>query len=317
MKELKFKNNDAMPILGLGTWKSSEGEVYKAVRDAIKIGYRHIDCAWAYENESEIGEALTDAISEGEVNRSELWITSKLWNNLHGQENVKTGIKKSLKDLQLDYLDLYLIHWPVPLKPDAVFAQKADDFFSLDEKPIADTWKGMEICVEEGLAKHIGVSNFSIPKLKKLAAESNIKPEMNQIELHPLLQQNSMLEYCKSENIHLTAYSPLGSMDRIPAFKADDEINLLENSVIVKIADKNKCSPAQVLIKWAIQRGTSVIPKSANTERIKQNFDAQKINLSEEDMKEIALLDRNYRYISGSFWTFEGSPHTQENLWGL
>ena len=315
METLIFKNNDEMPMLGLGTWKSSKGEVYKAVREAINIGYKHFDCAWIYENESEIGDALNDAIKNGDVKREELWITSKLWNNRHGKENVKTGIKDSLKSLNLDYLDLYLIHWSVALKPDVIFPQKPDDFYSLEEKPLTATWSGMEKCVEDGLAKHIGVSNFSVKKLKELITNSGIQPEMNQIELHPLLQQKEMLDFCKAKNIHLTAYSPLGSMDRIPDFKAADEPNLLENSVIKNIAENNKCMPAQVLIKWAIQRGTSVIPKSTNSERLKQNFEAQKINLSVNDMNKIAGLDKHYRFIKGGFWALEGSAYTLANLW--
>ena len=315
METLIFKNNDEMPMLGLGTWKSSKGEVYKAVREAINIGYKHFDCAWIYENESEIGGALTDAIKNGDVKREELWITSKLWNNRHGKENVKTGIKDSLNSLNLDYLDLYLIHWSVALKPDVIFPQKPDDFYSLEEKPLTATWSGMEKCVEDGLAKHIGVSNFSVKKLKELITNSGIQPEMNQIELHPLLQQKKMLDFCKAKNIHLTAYSPLGSMDRIQDFKAADEPNLLENSVIKNIAENNKCMPAQVLIKWAIQRGTSVIPKSTNSERLKQNFEAQKINLSVNDMNKIAGLDKHYRFIKGGFWALEGSAYTLANLW--
>ena len=315
METLIFKNNDEMPMLGLGTWKSSKGEVYKAVREAINIGYKHFDCAWIYENESEIGDALNDAIKNGDVKREELWITSKLWNNRHGKENVRTGIKDSLNSLNLDYLDLYLIHWSVALKPDVIFPQKPDDFYSLEEKPLTATWSGMEKCVEDGLAKHIGVSNFSVKKLKELITNSGIQPEMNQIELPPLLQQKKMLDFCKAKNIHLTAYSPLGSMDRIQDFKAADEPNLLENSVIKNIAENNKCMPAQVLIKWAIQRGTSVIPKSTNPERLKQNFEAQKINLSVNDMNKIAGLDKHYRFIKGGFWALEGSAYTLANLW--
>jgi alcohol dehydrogenase (NADP+) len=316
LETLKFKNNDEMPMFGLGTWKSDKGEVYKAVRDAIIIGYKHFDCAWVYENESEIGDALSDAIENGDIKREELWITSKLWNNRHGKEQVRTGIEESLKSLKLDYLDLYLIHWPVSLKPDVFFPTKPEDFVSLDENPLAETWTGMIKCVEEGLAKHIGVSNFSIKNLKKLITNTGFKPEMNQIEMHPMLQQKDVMNYCMSENIHLTAYSPLGSMDRIPDSKADDEPNLLEHTVIVKIAEKNNCTPAQVLIKWALQRGTAVIPKSTNRERLKQNFDAQNINLSENDMNEIAKLDKNYRFLKGDFWAIKGSPYSLEFLWG-
>jgi alcohol dehydrogenase (NADP+) len=316
LEKLKFKNNDEMPMLGLGTWKSAIGEVYKAVREAINIGYRHFDCAWIYENESEIGEAISDAIKNGDVKREDLWITSKLWNNRHGKENVRVGIEDSLNSLKLDYLDLYLIHWSVALKPDVTFPQKPNDFYSLKERPLTETWSGMEKCVDDGLSKHIGVSNFSISNLKELIENSSKKPEMNQVELHPLLQQHDLLDFCKSENIHMTAYSPLGSMDRNPSFKAEDEPNLFENSVIKTIAEKNNCTSAQVLIKWAIQRGTAVIPKSTNPERLKQNYDAQNIVLSADDMNELSSLDKEYRFINGGFWAMEGSPYSLKDIWG-
>ena len=213
MQTLEFKNNDQMPILGLGTWKAEPGVVGNAVREAIRIGYRHIDCAAIYGNEAEIGIALEGAIQEGLVTREELWVTSKLWNNAHAKEGVPIALKKTLADLRLDYLNLYLIHWPVATKPDVVFPRKADDFFSLAEMPLSETWAGMEDCVERGLVKHIGVSNFSINKIEELS-NSKTRPEVNQIELHPYLQQDDMLSYCSTTNIHLTAYSPLGSIDR-------------------------------------------------------------------------------------------------------
>jgi len=146
-----------MPALGLGTWKSDPGEVYKAVREAIKMGYRHIDCAMIYQNEAEIGQAFSDAFKDGDVKREELWITSKLWNNAHIKDDVQPALENTLKDLQLDYLDLYLIHWPVALKPGVGFPSSEDDFLSLKEVPTAVTWSGMEECKKVGLAKHIGV----------------------------------------------------------------------------------------------------------------------------------------------------------------
>ena len=197
MKFFTFNNGDKIPLLGLGTWKSAPGEVYGAIREAIKAGYRHIDCAFIYDNEAEIGLAIKDAISDKEVTREELWITSKLWSNSHGKDNVIPALKKTLADLQLDYLDLYLIHWPIPLKEDKTFAMSSKHFYSLEERPISATWEGMEMTVEQGLAKHIGVSNFSVKKLTELIANSKIKPEVNQIELHPYLQQTEMLEFCK------------------------------------------------------------------------------------------------------------------------
>ena len=314
MKTLKYANNDEMPALGLGTWKSDNDEVYHAVREAIKIGYRHIDCAHVYGNEAEIGQALTDAIRGGEVTRKELWITSKLWNNSHRKDQVMPALHITLNNLQLDYLDLYLIHWPVVVRDDVFIPENSDDMVPLSTTPITETWEGMEQCHQLGLARHIGVSNFSVHKLKELVAGGG-QPEMNQIELHPLLQQDEMLAYCKNAGILLTGYSPLGSPDRLPQLKADDEPNLLMHPTIVEIAAAHNVSPAQVLIQWAIARGTSVIPKSVNPARLRQNFDAIDLELSTEDIEQISSMDKHYRYVKGQFWAMKGSPYTVANLW--
>jgi len=315
MQSLSFNNNDKMPILGLGTWKADPGGVGKAVQEAVRIGYRHIDCAAIYGNEAEIGKALEEVMQTGLVKRDELWITSKLWNNAHAREEVSIALKKTLADLRLDYLDLYLIHWPVATRPDVIFPRKADDFFSLAEMPLNETWAGMEDCVENGLTKHIGVSNFSIKKIEELNS-AKIRPEVNQIELHPYLQQEEMLNYCKKHNIYLTAYSPLGSGDRPEAMKAANEPSLLENSTVVNIARAHGCNAAQVLLKWAIQRGTSVIPKSTNPDRLAENLDAANLKLSNQEMADLAKLERGFRYVNGEFWTMEGSPYTLTELWG-
>ena len=251
----------------------------------------------------------------GLVKRDELWITSKLWNNAHAREEVSIALEKTLADLRLDYLDLYLIHWPVATRPNVIFPRKADDFFSLAEMPLNETWAGMEDCVESGLAKHIGVSNFSIKKIEALSS-AKIRPEVNQIELHPYLQQEEMLNYCKKHNIYLTAYSPLGSGDRPEAMKAANEPSLLENSTVVNIAQSHGCNAAQVLLKWAIERGTSVIPKSTNPGRLAENLDAANLKLGNQEMAELTKLERGFRYVNGEFWTMEGSPYTLTELWG-
>ncbi|TYA74446.1 aldo/keto reductase [Seonamhaeicola marinus] len=315
MKTLKFRNTNEMPAFGLGTWKSAEGEVYNAVKTAIKAGYRHIDCAAAYGNESEVGKALKEVINEGIVTREELWITSKVWCNMHAKADVIEALNKTLSDLQLEYLDLYLIHWPIAQKKEVPFVSKVEDFIALDELPNEVTWEAMEEAVELGLTKHIGVSNFGPKALKQLIASAKIKPEMNQIEAHPYFQQNDMIALCNEYGIHVTAYAPLGSGDRAAKFKKDDEPVLLQDPVILEIAKSKNVGAGQVLISWALHRGTSVIPKSVNPGRIVQNFEAQAVELSEDDMAKIEALDKNYRFLTGEHWVYEGSPYTLESIW--
>ncbi len=315
MEILKFKNNDEMPILGLGTWKSKPGEIYTAVRQAIQIGYRHFDCAAIYGNELEIGKAFTDAFKQGDIIRKDIWVTSKLWNNAHARDQVLPALKKTLTDLCLEYLDLYLVHWPVALKTGVVYPGTGSDLVSLADLPLADTWAGMEACFDQGLSNHIGVSNFSIKKLAGLVETAKIKPEMNQIELHPFLQQPEMLTYCRKKNILLTAYSPLGSGDRPAHLKSETEQILLENPNIQQMAQKKGCSAAQILIKWAIDRHTAVIPKSVNPIRLAENFKATQVELNPDEMTAILALDMATRYVRGAIWTPPGSAYTPETLW--
>lgn len=315
MRILKFKNNHTMPALGLGTWKSEPGEVYSAVKTAIELGYRHIDCAPIYGNEKEIGVAIAECIHEGLVTREDLWITSKLWNDCHAQADVIPALKQSLSDLQLDYLDLYLIHWPVALKKGVSFPEQASDFVSLKKIPVIETWQAMEEASMKGLCHHLGVSNFGIKALQSLLNNCRIKPEMNQVECHPYFQQNTLLAFCKANEIHFTAYSPLGSGDRPDVFKSKDEPALLEDPVLKELAKAHKCSVAQIILSWNLNRCTSVIPKSVNPKRIAQNLASGQISLSNQEMQAIANIDKEYRIVNGKFWIVKGGPYTLEELW--
>jgi alcohol dehydrogenase (NADP+) len=315
MKYLTFDNGDKMPALGLGTWKSAKGEVYTAVKTAIEMGYRHFDCALVYGNEQEIGQAFADAMAEGTVKRQELWITSKLWNNSHEKQYILPSINTTLKDLQLDYLDLYLVHWPVALKREVAYPQKGEDMLSLTAVPLAETWAEMIVLKEMGLTRHIGVSNFSTKKINEIAQATGILPEVNQLEMHPFLQQSAMLDFCQSKGIHLTGYCPLGSADRPANRIVDGEPKLFENFAIRELAFAKGCSPAQIMLAWAVNRGTSVIPKSVNPQRLAENLAAADIELTPQEMEIMRGLNLHYRYIKGNFWCLEGSDYTLENLW--
>ncbi|KAF9326586.1 hypothetical protein BG006_010014 [Podila minutissima] len=290
----KLNTGASIPHVGLGTWQSKPDVVKHAVKVALQSGYRHIDCAWIYGNEKEVGEA----IRESNVPREELFITTKLWNNSHRPEEVLPALETSLKNLGLDYVDLYLIHWPIAFKSGpAAVARDDEGKLLFEDVDFTETYKAMEALIPTGKTKAIGVSNFSIKNLEKLLASAKIVPAANQVELHPENPQWELLEFCKAKGIHLTAYSPLGSTDS-PLIKREE---------ISKIAQKHNSNNANVLIAWAVQRGTSVIPKSTTESRIISNF--QDIVLDEEDLKTLKAITEGkapHRYCDPKdFWGIE------------
>lgn len=304
-----------MPRIGLGTWKTVRTEVMSAVTTSIELGYRHIDCAPVYNNEREVGAALQQVIQGGIVEREQLWVTSKLWNNAHKAQHVRPALERSLKDLQLDYLDLFLIHWPVHFRCDIMFPKSADQFIPFEDIPLMETWQAMEKMVKKGLCRHIGVCNFNLPLLRQLVDQATIPPFTNQIELHPFLPQKKMIEYCLEQGIIPTAYAPLGSGDRPDKMKHDGEPTLLNHPELLICAHEENRTPAQLLLSWSLDRGCTVIPKSTHPAHLAENLETLHYKPAPETKKRLATLDCGYRFVDGSFFTPAYSPYSLESLW--
>ncbi|KAK1412159.1 hypothetical protein QVD17_33172 [Tagetes erecta] len=293
-----------MPIIGLGVWRMEGKDIKDLLINAIKIGYRHFDCAADYQNEVEVGEALAEAFKTGLVKREDLFITTKLWNSDHG--HVVEACKASLKKLQLDYLDLFLVHFPIATKHTGIGTTAS----ALDEDGVLDidttisletTWHAMEETVSLGLVRSIGISNYDIFLTRDCLAYSKIKPAVNQIETHPYFQRESLVKFCQKHGIAVTAHTPLGgSLANTEWFGS---VSCLDDPDLKGLADKYKKTVAQVVLRWGIQRNTIIIPKSSKQERLEENFKVFDFELTNEDMEFIKSKDRKYRTNNpAKFW---------------
>jgi len=291
---MKLNSGYEMPNIGLGTWKSDPGQVGQAVEAALDAGYKHIDCAWVYMNEKEVGEAIKKKLDDKTIKREDLFVTTKLWNTFHQPSDVKAAFMQSLTALGLDYLDLYLIHFPVGFTKNGnnPMSQK-DGKLDIDPVDYVDTWKELEKLQKEGLVRSIGVSNFNWHQVDRIVKNSSVKPAVNQIEVHPFLSNDEDVEWCQKNGIAVTAYSPFGSPDRQWAEK--EEKTVLGDPKIVALAAKYSKNVGQIVLRYLLQRNLIVIPKSVTPSRIQGNLQINDFEISAEDCKEIASLNINRR----------------------
>jgi len=310
-----------MPAIGLGTFGSdhvSAEEIAEAVRGAIAAGYRHIDCASVYRNEDSIGPVLRDAIAGG-VPREELFVVSKLWNDKHSEADVIPSCERSLRDLQLDYLDSYLVHWPFPNfhPPGCSVESRSPDARPYIHENFMKTWRQMEKLVDLGLVRHIGTSNVTIPKLKLILRDCRIKPAVNEMELHPHFQQTELFDFVRANGIEPVGYSPIGSPARPERDRTPDDTVDIEDPVIVRIAERLGVHPAVVCVKWAVQRGQTPIPLSTKPRNYTANLQATVSEpLTAEEMQAIAGIDKNCRLIKGQVFLWK-QDQSWEDLWDL
>jgi diketogulonate reductase-like aldo/keto reductase len=315
----KISSGATIPVLGLGTFGSDlfTGEqIAEAVLGAAAVGYRHFDCASVYGNEAQIGESLR-AIIESGVRREDLWVTSKLWNDKHGAADVIPSCEQSLRDLQLDYLDLYLVHWPFPNfhPPGCDVDSRSPDARPYIHENFMKTWRQMEALVDRGLVRHIGTSNMTIPKLSLVLRDARIKPACNEMELHPHFQQAEFFQFVVESGIVPIGYCPIGSPNRPERDRTEADTVDIADPVIVRIAERLGVHPGVVCIKWAVQRGQIPIPFSVKRPQYLSALRAVVGDpLTDQDMRDIAAIDRNSRLIKGQVFLWK-EGQSWEDLW--
>mmetsp|Transcript_11654 Transcript_11654/g.23691 ORF Transcript_11654/g.23691 Transcript_11654/m.23691 type:complete len:355 (-) Transcript_11654:1488-2552(-) len=310
-----LRNGEKMPVIGLGTWKSPVGKTGDAVKAAIRAGYRMLDVANDYGNENEIGSALRELIESGEISRKDLFVQAKLWNSNHRREHVRLDLEATLRDLQMDYVDSFVIHWPhacpaagdlrlatggnhaAPAEERSMFPLDSSGLYCSDLSSHYDeTWAAMEDLVDAGLCRTIGISNFNIKQIHEIVRYSKkYLPSVLQNECHPYLQQKDLMDVCRHQGIVFQSYSPLGSADRPWAKPGDPEV--LHDPTLSAIASRVGRSVAQVVLRWHIQRGGTVVAKSVTPTRIEENFKILDFQLTQDDMESISLLNRGWRHL--------------------
>jgi alcohol dehydrogenase (NADP+) len=314
-------NGSKIPAIGLGTFGSdcfTNEEIANAVKGAIKVGYRHIDCAAIYGNERVIGKALQESFGNG-LSRKELWITSKLWNDMHAEENVIPACRKTLNDLQIDYLDLYLVHWPFPNHhaEGCEVTSRSSNAKSYIHDDYMKTWRQMEKLVELGLVKNIGTSNMTIPKMEFVLRDAKIKPAVNEMELHPHFQQKEFFEYLIKNEVQPIGFCPIGSPTRPERDKTESDTVDVEDPVIKRIAERLNVHPAVVCIKWAFQRGQIPIPFSVYENEYLSNLQCCVSEpLTDYEMSEIESIDKDCRLIKGQVFLWKDNQ-SWEDLWDV
>ena len=292
--------------IGLGLWKIAKDQCAETVYNAIELGYRHLDSASDYGNEVEVGQGITRALADGLCLREELTITSKLWNTYHSPEHVKPALEKILADLNLDYLDSFLIHFPiaqafVPFEerypPEWFYDPDVDNpTMKLAQVPLSDTWRAMEQLVQQGLVKRIGVCNYNSGLLHDLMSYATIKPAELQIESHPYLTQEPLIRLAKNYGMAVTAFSPFGALSYIELDMAGADESVLTQTIITEAARQHNKTPAQIVLRWGVQRGCSVITKTTKKQRLQENLNLFDFALSDDEMLAISSLNQNRRF---------------------